>query len=202
MLGQLPADALVIDYDHTRDWESLGLAPKKSLEERIRSEWQHAKRFLDSYHIDITLLTRDGLQNVEAIDDALDTLLGGASQKFLAVAAGFQRALELARPLHLNKKMREEYDSFMLLAHRVQALIPGTFTRQFLETYGDEDDTFFLHDRSKRLLLALGSTEELSEALHRHWAAGRKHLARALQLIDATNTKQDALLSAPDSLNN
>jgi hypothetical protein len=177
LVAQLPAEALVIDYTRSDIWDKLGLEPKTALEARVRDSWQQARQFLKTYQIDIAAFTNGKLQNVEAIDDALDTLLA-VSHKFLAVANEFQRALELARPLRIPKKLREEYDSFILLAHRVQALSPGAFTQRFLETY-NEDDTFFLNDKQR--LAWTGETP--AEAAIRHAAAGRRHLADALQSL-------------------
>jgi hypothetical protein len=88
--------------------------------------------------------------------------------------------LELARPLRVNRGVRQEHDSLMLLAYRVQALSPGAFTQHFLETY-NEDDTFFLYDRHKRRFI--GSGESLGDTVARHLGAGRIHLARAMQLV-------------------
>jgi hypothetical protein len=113
------------------------------------------------------------------MDDALDTLLG-TSYKFLQVANDFQHALELARPMRLGRDLRRQYDSFILLAHRVQALSPGAFSQQFLEVY-NEDDTFFLYDAERGQFILQHSA--LAEAYARHVRAGRKHLAHALRQV-------------------
>jgi len=180
MLHNLPMEALIVDYRQPSLWQHLGLQPKIVLEARVRNEWHLAQQFLYSYHMDITKFIVDDMHNVEAIDDALDTLLGGVSHKFLQVASEFQRALELARPLRLSKDLRTAYDSFVLLAHRVQALTPGAFGQYFLETY-NEDDTFFLYDAAKKQLVT--GTETLTEAFTRHTRAGRTNLARSLQAL-------------------
>jgi hypothetical protein len=196
ILEQLPSDALVIDYTHAKIWAKRGLAPKTALEKRVRSSWQQTQQFLKTYHIDVTTFNNGKIQNVEAIDDALDTLLA-MSHKFLATANEFQRALELARPLRLPKKLREEYDAFILLAHRVQALSPSAFSQRFLEAY-NEDDTFLLNDNGKKLLAWTGET--LPEALARHRSAGRCHLIAALQTIPHGKTtaayRQSIILGA------
>lgn len=172
---QLPADALVVDYTST-DFGTLKLEPRRKLEARVDESWKQVKKFLQQYQINIAQLNKNDLGSVEAMDDALDTLLG-ISHRFLAVAGEFQRTLELARPMHINKALRETYDSFILLAHRVQTLSRGVFGRQFLQIY-NEDDTFFLYDQSQELLLGFG--ESLEESHARHLRAGRKHLASAL----------------------
>lgn len=173
-LAQLPHSALLVDYLHTPGWPALGVAPKKMLEDRVEAEWQQACRLLQEYGIDLNDLAGDRVQTVDAMDDALDTLLG-MTHHFLEVATSFQRALEQARPLRLSHERRALYDAFILLAHRVQALSPGAFGHHFLETY-NEDDTFFLYDIHR--LLAGG--ESLAEAFVRHTAAGRIRLATAL----------------------
>ncbi|HLZ15150.1 MAG TPA: hypothetical protein VKQ34_04135 [Candidatus Saccharimonadales bacterium] len=176
LVAQLPSEALIVDYDQSVTWRRLGLQPKKALEARVAQAWQQVLQFLRGYDIDIARLTIDDMQNIEAMDDALDTLLG-ISHSFLQVANEFQRALELARPLRLSSQVRTAYDTFVLLAHRVQALSPTAYTQHFLEAY-NEDDTFFLYDvqqHSGRL-----TTETLARAYARHQAAGRHHLARAL----------------------
>jgi hypothetical protein len=132
--------------------------------------------FLQQRDIHIGILMSGTGQNINAMDDALDTLLD-VSRNFLQLANDFQRALELARPLRLGKDIRQQYDSLVLLAYRVQSLMPGAFSKRFLETY-NEDDTFFLYDAVKDYLL--GSGESLAEATARHTQAGRHRLAQAL----------------------
>lgn len=177
---QLPADALIIDYTNGQSpWDALDLPPKRLLEIQVTREWRQVQRFLETYNIDASKLIVNGIHNVEAMDDALDTLLS-MSHRFLEIAQGFQHTLELARPLRLSKNTRSDYDSFILLAHRVQALTPGAFNKHFLEAY-NENDTFFLYDANKGRLAHTGET--LAEAFHRHTKAGRTHLARSLQTL-------------------
>ena len=181
MLSQLPAEALLIDYKHSVDWDMLGLQPKRLLEARVHNQWRQAQQYLHSYDIDIDTLLGDDMHTVDAMDDALDTLLG-MSHGFLQVASEFQRTLELARPLRMPKEQRAAYDAFILLAHRVQALTPGKHGVQFLEIY-NEDDTFFLYDIRRR---RMGTSETLVEALARHTDAGRTNLARSLRMLAET----------------
>lgn len=179
IIEQLPAEALVIDYAHQTPWAAFGLQPKSVLEERVGREWNQVRQFLTGRGISIRELIQEGTHNIEAMDDALDTLLA-ASNQFLRIANDFQRALELARPLRVQRRTREQYDSLVLLAYRVQALSPGIFSQRFLESY-NEDDTFFLYDLGKRSLRHRG--DPLAAAIDRHLAAGRKHLARSLRHI-------------------
>lgn len=183
MIEQLPAEALMIDYSHKTPWAKFGLQSKVFLEEQVMSEWGQVQQFLRSRQVNVSNVIRDGLHNIDAMDDALDTLLE-VSHQFLRVANEFQRALELARPLRITRQQRELYDSLVLLAYRVQALSPGTFTQRFLEIY-NEDDTFFLYDISKKRFISSG--EPLAEAVSRHMAAGRKHLARSLEHVFANS---------------
>jgi hypothetical protein len=179
IVSQLPEEALIVDYVLSTDWKRLGIKPKKSLETKVRIRWQEVQSLLAAYHIDINSLILDDSYDVENMDDALDTLLGGHAHEFMLAANNFQRALELARPLRLPKSVRIAYDSLILLAHRVQALMPGAFSKQFLEVY-DEDDTFFLYDNTRKRLLG---TETLAQAFTRHTEAGRHHLARSLRVL-------------------
>jgi hypothetical protein len=176
---RLPADALVVDYLHANNWEGLGLAPKTVLEDRAAYAWDEVVAFLASQDIDLDDLITDNMQNVDAMDEALDTLLG-VSHRFLSVANNFHHALGLARPLRTDQALRRQHDSLMLLAYRVQALSPGAFTHHFLETY-NEDDTFFLYDRREQQFTENG--ESLFEAVVRQEAAGRQRLARALHSL-------------------
>jgi len=180
--SRLPVDALVIDYRHAAKWQDMGFKPKSVLENRAAQAWDEVIAFLESQHIDLQNLITDNMQNVEAMDEALDTLLG-VSHQFLSVANNFHHALGLARPLRTDQALRRQHDSLMLLAYRVQALSPGIFTHHFLETY-NEDDTFFLYDRHKRRFVESGET--LFETVIRHEIAGRVRLARALHLVFGT----------------
>ncbi|MET0779655.1 MAG: hypothetical protein ABWY71_02360 [Candidatus Saccharimonadales bacterium] len=173
MLYQLPGESLVVDYIHKLSWvQKLGLLPKEALEAQVDAEWRQVRQFLHTHKINLAGLTAEDATDVDAMDDALDTLLD-VGPKFLQVASGFQRALELARPLRISKELRAYYDALTILAHRVQALSPGAFTQQFLETY-NEDDTFFLYDDPRR-------SEDIQSQYLYHLAAGRPRLAEALR---------------------
>lgn len=180
LISQLPQRALVVDYLSQTPWsETLHAAPKKRLEQEVEMQWQAACALLKSYKIDIKQLAAGGHTAISAMDDALDTLLGNC-HAFLEGATAFQQALEVARPLRLTKERRDTYDAFILLAHRVQALSPGAFGHHFLDTY-NEDDTYFLYDISRGRPLTGG--ESLAAAFARHMAAGRVHLAAAMQRV-------------------
>ncbi len=175
VIDQLDQDALIIDYRHVLPWEDLQLEPKSVLEKQVSIEWKQVHTFLMSRDINPNNLNGGEVRNVDVMDDALDTLLN-TSQKFLEVANSFHRALELARPLRINKNIRLQYDSLALLAHRVQALSPSAFTQRFLETY-NEDDTFFLYDIAKG---RQSGRESLEELVIRHRQAKRYALADAI----------------------
>jgi hypothetical protein len=178
IIEQLPVEALIIDYDRTIHWAAYGLQSKVALEAQVTSEWDKVQQFLVGNHIDVSNFMHNGIHNIEAMDDALDTLLS-KSHRFLRIANEFQRALELARPLRIARNDREQYDFVVLLAYRVQALSPGLFTQRFLESY-NEDDTFFLYDAAKQLM---HTSEPLAEVFQRHLAADRRHLAHALRAL-------------------
>ncbi|HJQ08862.1 MAG TPA: hypothetical protein VJ836_05280 [Candidatus Saccharimonadales bacterium] len=179
MILQLPTEALIVDYEHSLSWKELEMGSKSALEERVHDEWRQVQNFLQAYRIDIRDLSTGDMHNVEAMDNALDTLLG-VSRKFLQTANEFQRALELARPFRIGRDIRTSYDIVMLLAHRVQALSPGAFTQRFLETY-NEDDTFFLYDKARKKFAVIGET--FQQTFTRHVKAGRYHLAGALRML-------------------
>lgn len=179
ILMQLPADALIIDYEQLTPWTKLGLDPKKTLEERVVYQWRQAQTFLLEKNIDTTRLLDGYVPRADRMDNALDTLLG-VSHQFLQIANDFNHALELARPMRVGKALRQQYDAFALLAHRVQALSSSSYTQRFLEAY-NEEDAFFMYD-AKKFFRKIGS-ESLSEAIARHRQAGRLNLVRALQSI-------------------
>ena len=176
ILGRLGGESLIVDYGHSGHWANLGLQPKSKLEENVLIEWQRTKDFLEQFSIQPKVLFRGTSHNLEAMEDALDTLLN-VSTRFLQIANSFQHAMEIARPLKTPKELRQQYDSVILLAHRVQALSPGAFTQRFLESY-NEDDTFFLYDSLRHF--TNGGTEPLEAVIARHRIAGRNTLADAL----------------------
>ena len=172
-LEQLPPDALLIDY--TKSLANAPLQPKHLLEEQVREHWTQISNFLARYNITIEAFAHPGHQNTEATDDALDILLG-VSHHFLQLASTFQHVFELAQPFMFPNIEQRQYDTVMLLAHRVQALNPTAhFSTQF--TYNlAEDETFFLHDIGAEA----GMASLLAHAVQRHREAGRTRLARAL----------------------
>lgn len=175
---QMALEGLIVDYDHTLNWEELGLKPKQVVEHQVMVEWDKVVAFLEQHEIDPKQLnkTKSTPKHVDVMDDALDELLS-IGRRFLQVADSFQHILEIARPLRVNKEIRDQFDVVILLAHRVQALSPGTFTQRFLETY-NEDDTFYLYERVREYIY--GSGESLLDAIIRHQQAGRPHLAEGI----------------------
>lgn len=178
LIEQIPAEALIVDYERSTSWASYGLQSKVVLEEQVSSEWRQVRQFIENRHIPVDSLLQADRHDVEILDDALDTLLG-VSHQFLRIANEFQRTLELARPLRIAQTLRKQYDTIVLLAYRVQALSPGAFTQRFLETY-NEDDTFFLYDRGREQSLGMTSLREIVEL---HARAGRNNLAAALRTV-------------------
>jgi hypothetical protein len=179
LIRQLPIEALLVDYNHTTSWKEFDALPKAMLENVLNDRWKDVESYMSKHHINAKELFDGSLQNIDAMDDALDTLLAH-NHSFLQTADSFRRALELARPLRLSKGVREQYDMVTLLAHRVQALSSSSFTQRFLETYS-EDDTFFLYDSGRKYLRRDALVgEKLANVITRHMQAGRHHLAQAL----------------------
>jgi hypothetical protein len=176
LLEQLPAEALIIDYIQTVNWGKIGVRSKEVLEAQVAAEWRQLRQFLAAREIDINTLRTGRQHHIEAMDNALDSLLE-VPHKFLRIANDFQHALELARPLRTSSELRQRYDALMLLAHRVQTLTMPAFSQQFLESYS-EDDTFFLYDTARERFI--GSGETPAELFTRHQRAGRERLAHAL----------------------
>lgn len=176
LITHLPTEGLIVDYSQEISWEAYGLQPKSVLEDQVKTQWQQVEQFLHTHDIHPNALIYKDIHDVEAMEDALDTLLG-VSHSFMRIANDFQRALELARPLRISRSQRDQYDALILLAHRVQALSPGAFKRHFLEVY-NEDDSLFLYDAAAHTREYYN--EQLAAAVSRHKAAGRIRLAQAL----------------------
>ncbi len=173
LAAELPASSLLVDYVGQYEINDFGLKPKSLLETKVLTAWHTVSEFLDDHEVQIELLSAN--RKTELVDDAIDALLG-VDAEFLAVSQTFQRALDLARPLRsVSKDQRSQFDVLLMLAHRIQTLMPGAFTAQFLSTYAD--DTFFLNDRQHGL-------ESLAEAIERHRQAGRVNLVRALMQFE------------------
>ncbi|HWZ65704.1 MAG TPA: hypothetical protein VNX65_02815 [Patescibacteria group bacterium] len=145
LIEQMPASGLIVDYTHKLDDEKLGLHPKYELENKMDVEWQHAIAYLEESKIDIHDLVHNTVQYMGAVDDALDILLNDG-RTFLQIASNFQHASMLAQPVRTTNVIAEQYEMMGLLAHRVQALSPGTFTLPIDDAFHEEQATFFLHD--------------------------------------------------------
>ncbi|MGD8374196.1 MAG: hypothetical protein PVI21_05085 [Candidatus Woesebacteria bacterium] len=173
-IEQLPSNAMIVDFSNSITDHSETLKPKSKLESQVFKYWSEVETFLDRHKVDITKLTNRNNQQIEAINDALDTLLD-ADYHFLQLASAFQHQVELAQPLLLDPEMQRQYDVLMLLAHRVQTLSPSSLAAKF--THNLNDDAFFLHD------ISLEFEEDLLpiyETIEHHKKAGRNRLARAL----------------------
>lgn len=175
LIRQLPHDATLVDYVRSELPESVELQSKRLLEEQVAEQWDVMTNFLEQRQIFIAQLVREGSGGMNAVDDALDTLLG-TSHRFLQVASAFQHVLELAQPLTFTAAQQRQYDIIMLLAHRVHALSPSPYGPRFTYELAS-DELFFLHD------IASGTTsfvDIIARAADRHQQAGRTRLARAL----------------------
>lgn len=145
ILHQLPNAALTVDYFGSIDPLTLGLRPKNELQEDVTAHWQAAMTFLNGRGITLDAFVRDGVQQLSPVDEALDLLLG-ESRRFLQIAGAFQRSRELAQPLDIPLAEQQHYEMLTMLAHRVQALTPGSFIMDIDDDAFHEKETFFLHD--------------------------------------------------------
>ncbi len=171
LLAACGSHGLIVDYcvgPHT--WQ---LAPKTDLEAKVNEAWEELATFFAHHNINTELLVRD-THNIDAIDDALDTLLD-VSSSFLRHMHHFQEVLFLAEPLSIDHATKKQYDMANSLARRVAALSPNVFSR-FL-TQSLDDETFYLQDKALQKI----RQEQLQEKLARHRTAGRNNLVRALE---------------------
>ena len=173
---ELPDSCLFVDYTNTLQFHDLSMRPKSELEARVTAEWKNVCEFLTARNIELGRLVQQGLHQIDAIDDALDTLLG-ESRRFIHIASNFQHARDLAQPFEASSKQQRQYEMVSMLAHRVQALSPGDFSLP-LDGAFHEEGTFFLRD----IGFELGSMREAApEAILRHQLAERHNLVRALR---------------------
>lgn len=172
----LMASGLLVDYSPAPASASAAhnaglFQPRSELEQAAAQAWEKLLDFLAGQNIQL----RDTLPLVnETMDDAVDHLLG-MDVTFLAQAAVFQRALDLARPLiNTPKRQRDQYEAFIMLAHRVQTFASTGFSSQFLHTYASDD--FWLGDRR------FAPAAELLVQIQHHLGAQRYNVVRALRL--------------------
>lgn len=146
-LDALAQHALTVDYEGTLDLPSLGLQPKAIIEARMRRDWEMLMAFTSGHGVDIHNLVHGTTIQHNAMDQALDTLLVTGNE-FLRRAADFQHILSLAQPLkHEPITQLKQFEAIMRLAHRVQALTPGSFSTFLANTFGDyHAESFFLRD--------------------------------------------------------
>jgi hypothetical protein len=193
LIGRLSQQCLIVDYCDTAPWENLGLLPKKQLELQVKEDWQVIKTFFEAHKLDLHLLSTLSSEQPRALDDALDTLLD-ASGEFIAITQQFEHTLELARPLLASKELRQQYDIVTLLAYRVQALVPGYYTQQFLKNYA-EDDVFLLNDRTIKNAL-----QAITKDIQKHHEEGRVQLAEKLSALAHARPILCVFLFGPNGL--
>jgi hypothetical protein len=141
VVSGLSPDSLVIAYANTATLG--GLRPKKELEQKVMQQWQRLQVFLD--HLQIR--SQQLVMGTAALDEALDTLLTRSSD-FLHHAADLQHAISLTQPLTaFDSALQRQFEVIIRLAHRVQALSPGSFNSYLLRAFGDDEATsYFLRD--------------------------------------------------------
>lgn len=146
-LDALNADALVIDYDGALELQNFGLAPKADVENRMLTDWQDLQNFMEEHGVALSQLVVGNIMQAARMDQALDALLV-VGNEFLHRAAEFQHILSLAQPLkNSSPQQLKQFEAVMRLAHRVQALTPGSFSNYLVQTFGDHNaESFFLRD--------------------------------------------------------
>lgn len=154
--SKLPQHSLVVSYVPQTDWAALGLQPKASLEERVLDTWRSLTHFLTQHGISAEQLVLGNSLQFGAMDTALDILLG-VSMEFLRESTAFQQAINLAQPFNtIAGPQQKTFEAVTRLAHRVQALTPGSFNGFLGDTFSDiGSDMFFLRDISSELYMDL-----------------------------------------------
>ncbi|HXH26506.1 MAG TPA: hypothetical protein VNG90_01280 [Candidatus Acidoferrum sp.] len=180
-IKQLPQDAVIADYTSAGMDLAEQLQPKHMLETSACSQWEVITSFLRQHNIHIeTLINRGSAENSQAIDDALDTLLG-IGHSFLLVAGTFQHAYELAQPFRFaDHQKQRQFETLMLLAYQVQSLSPSYPLEHTPSEDSLRNETFFLHDRANG---AVAFADLFQETIEHHKQAGRARLARALAFL-------------------
>lgn len=152
LFKKLPPNTLIITYAFPFEFSEFGLKPKTELEQKVFVEWEKLTTFLHRHNIDPANLVVGGVLQFEAMDDALDTLLG-VSSEFLREAAAFQYAVNISQPLiDIPKMQQKKFEAVTRLAHRVQALTPGNFNNFLTTMFNDSgSQAFFLRDVGSEL---------------------------------------------------
>lgn len=134
---RLPTRSLIVDYTCSPFTTEIGLKPKLNIEHAILKEWRALSTFLYDHHIDPNHLIVGNILQFDAMDDALDILLG-ISADFLERSTRFQHILNLGQPLTIITRHQQKYfEAVTRLAHRVQALTPGNFNNYLEVSFGD-----------------------------------------------------------------
>jgi hypothetical protein len=151
-LEQLAAKSLIVSYVPEAPLVALGLQPKEALNDLIWDAWRHVTSFLGAHDISPDKLVVGNALQFDAMDTALDTLLT-VSTDFLRYASALQEAINLCQPLHaIANEQLKRFEAVTRLAHRVQALTPGSFNNFLSVTFGDgARDAFFLRDVGSQL---------------------------------------------------
>lgn len=175
-VSKAPRNALVIDYTGqiTPKLANWPLLPKEQLETAVLNAWHELTTYMARRGVDMASLQPNQADYYERFDDALDSLLDAGSQ-FLRHAYQFQETLQLAEPFgYRNRQQRDDFATVGLLTKRVGALTPSLFNRYV--SGQDEASDFSLQDASRQQLPG-----SLLSTIARHYAAGRRRLADALE---------------------
>lgn len=152
VINAMPDSAVIVNFDIGVALSPLGLKPKSELEATVLHEWRRLAQLLHKRGVSAAHLSRRNPAQAQAVDDALDTLLG-YSNEFLQAAHSLRHALHLAQPITtIPAEQQQQFDVIMRLAHRVQSLSPHGFDNYLIRTFGEEKDDFlqsyFLRDNA------------------------------------------------------
>ncbi len=180
-VSKTAAQTLVVDYSGAlapkiANWP---LAPKQDLDANVLTHWQALEQYLVTQAISLSSLLGDTAHHFEHFDNALDTLLDD-SNSFLRYATQFEQALHAAAPFpYTNNRQRQLFTVAALLTKRVATLTPSMLDNYL--TNLEDSQGFYLQDgaRAER-------SHSLVYLIAKHYAAGRKRLAHALELHSFT----------------
>lgn len=156
LCDKLPDKSLIVSYVPVDTLVALGLQPKHALDRYLQKEWRAITEFLARHDLSPDRLVVGNVLQFDEMDASLDILLS-TGPDFLRQAAAFQHAINLCQPLqNITNEQLKKFEAVTRLAHRVQALTPGSFNTFLSVTFGDiSKDAFFLRDIGSQLYMDL-----------------------------------------------
>ena len=172
LLEKLTPDALVVLYQ-SRQPELAHLKNKSVLEDRVTSEESELTSWLHHHKINLEELG----SNMEAANEALDTLLGSTNlqTEFLHKTKLFFHTLQLAQPLKLSSDQLERLHTLERLEKHLRLLVPSFLTDHIADT---SSDSFLLRDFSSGNVMTL---QNLRAYISKQYELNNKNLALALE---------------------